>query len=138
MARFTVPALLVAGVLGLAAATPAVASHTTEVTATSVTLGPGGSVSVSGTVECTAGYFWGVTSIVRQKSGKFFNDGVGGTGGTCSTDGPEPFTTNVFFGLGPFKSGRVVVETFADVCNPDPEIFDCAFDAELKEMRIRK
>jgi hypothetical protein len=138
MARFTVPALLVAGILGLAAATPAVANHTTEVNASAVTLGPGGSLSVSGTIDCTTGYFWGVTSVVRQKSGKFFNEGLGGAGGTCSTDGPEPFITNLFFGSGPFKSGRVVVETFADVCNPDPEIFECASDAELKEMRVRK
>jgi hypothetical protein len=136
MARVSALLPLVAGLLVLALAPSAFASHTTAVHAASGTLGPGGSVSVSGTIECTAGYIWGVSSTVRQKSGKTFNAGGGGVNGICSTNGPEPFTINPFFGSGPFKSGKAVAETFGEVC--DPTFFDCAFDSEITEIRIRK
>jgi hypothetical protein len=136
MRRVLAPVLLVASVLVLAFASSAYASHTTAIHAESATLGPGGSASVSGTIECTAGYIWNVGLNLRQKSGKTFNVGGAGVGGTCSTTGPETWTTNLFFGQGPFKSGPAVVESSVSVC--DPFFIDCAFNSEITEVRIRK
>jgi hypothetical protein len=138
MRRVSAPVLLVASVLVLAFASSAYASHTTAVHAESGTLGPGGSVSVSGTIECTADYNWAVWLTLRQKSGKTFNAGGTFANGTCSTTGPETWTTSLFFGQGPFKSGPAVVETFsAQVC--DETFSDCAFDdVRITEVRIRK
>lgn len=138
MARVSASVVLVASVLAVAAGAPsAFASHATEVQAHSVTLGPGGSVSVSGSIECTEGYFWSVGSTIRQKSGKTFNTVNPGAGGICSTTGTQLWTTNFFFGAGPFKSGNAVIETSGSVC--DPSFTDCAFDSEeVKEIRIRR
>jgi hypothetical protein len=138
MRRVSAPVLFVASVLVLAFASSAYASHTTAVHAESATLGPGGSVSVSGTIECTAGYNWVLFLTLRQKSGKAFNAGGGFASGTCSTTGPETWTTSLFFGQAPFKSGRAVVETYsAQVC--DETFTDCAFDnPRITEVRIRK
>jgi hypothetical protein len=137
MARFSLSVLLIAGVLALAVAPPAISSHVTEVHATAVTLGPGGSVSVSVTVDCTAGYEYFLASTVRQKSGKVFNTTGSGVSGTCSTDGPETVTLPLAFGQGPFRSGRVVVESFVSVC--EPFAFDhCATDTEVVEIRATR
>jgi hypothetical protein len=136
MKRVSVPIFLVAAALALAVAPSAFSSHVTEVTVQSATLGPGGSLTVSGTIDCTAGYFWFVSTTIRQKSGKTFNAGDGFAGGTCSTTGAEPWTTGFFFGQGPFKSGRAVAQSFGEVC--DPEFSDCAFATETTEIRIRK
>ena len=136
MRRVSAPVLLVASVLVLAFASSAYASHTTAIHAESATLGPGGSVSVSGTIECTSGYEWYRSTTLRQKSGKTFNTASFASFGTCSTTGSEPWTTPLLFGQGPFKSGNAVAESFGQVC--DPSYFDCAFDTEVTEVRIRK
>lgn len=134
MRRVSAPVLLVASVLVLAFASSAYASHTTAIHAESGTLGPGGSVSVSGTIECTAGYDWGLFVTLRQKSGKTFNFGQGGVGGTCSTTGPQTWTTNLFFGQAPFKSGPAVAETFGTVC----DFQHCVVDGpRITEIKIR-
>jgi hypothetical protein len=135
MKRVSASILLVAAALALAVAPSAFSSHATEVTVQSGTLGPGGSLTVSGTIDCTAGYVWSEGTIIRQKSGKTFNFGNGSDDGICSVTGPEPFTTNAFFGQGPFKSGRAVAESFVSVC--DPTFSDCASDSEITEIRIR-
>jgi hypothetical protein len=77
MKRVSVPIFLVAPVLALAVAPSAFSSHVTEVTAQSAMLDPGGSLTDSGTIDCTAGYFWFVSTTIRQKSGKRFNTGGG-------------------------------------------------------------
>ena len=137
MRRVSAPVLLVASVLVLAFASSAYASHTAAIHAESGTLGPGGSVSVSGTIECTAGYFWSVGLTLRQKSGKTFNTGGSNLGGTCSTTGPETWTTPLFFGQGPFKSGHAVVESGVFTCDPEACI-DQAINSEITEVRIHK
>jgi hypothetical protein len=136
MRRTSVSVLLVTAALVLAAAPSALASHTTEISVQEGTLGPGGSVTVTYTVQCTEDYQFFVGMAIRQKSGKTFNTGFSGDDGTCLTTGPETYTTDPFFGQGPFKSGRAVAESSVRVC--DPEFFDCASDGELKEIRIRK
>jgi hypothetical protein len=136
MKRVSVLILLVAAALALAVAPSAFSSHVTEVTAQSAMLGPGGSVTVSGTIDCTEGYFWFVSTTIRQKSGKTFNTGSGFDDGTCSATGPQAWTTNPFFGQGPFKSANAVAESFGAVC--DPFFTDCASDTEITEIRIRK
>jgi hypothetical protein len=128
--------LLVTAALVLAVAPSALASHATEISVQEGTLGPGGSMTVTYTVQCTEGYQFVVDIFIRQKSGKTFNFGGRAEGRTCLTTGPETYTTDPFFGQGPFKSGRAVAESSVRVC--DPEFFDCASDGELKEIRIRK
>ncbi len=104
-------ALLSLAALMLAAtvfAPAAMAQEPGDVDIQSVTMGPGGSLIVTGTIECLAGEYYSVTIDVRQKQGNKYRTGSNYTEGTCATTGPETFTLYVF-GETPFKKGTVVV-----------------------------
>lgn len=120
--------------LALAIASLALASHSTHVNAQSVTLGPGGSVVVSGTIGCTAGYTYFGTSTVRQRSGRQYNTAMNFFSGTCSATGPESYTTAPTFGSGPFRPGPATVQSSVLVCQGF--FVDCASANELREIRI--
>jgi hypothetical protein len=106
---------------------------------TSATLGTGGSVDVSGTIQCTAGAQYFVNVAVRQTTGnRPFNGGSGSypfaEPATCTGIGePDAFTITVVGGK-PFKKGTVLVNGFAQVCDND----SCTFpESPLEEFRLR-
>jgi hypothetical protein len=104
----------------------AMAQEPGEVDVQSVTLGPGGSVTVNGTIQCVEGqrYDWGVN--VRQRtSGNVFLGANVGEGGTCENTGSLKFTFTTFGRVSgdgpekPFHKGQATVQTFGRLCSPD-------------------
>lgn len=91
-----------------------------------------GSAIVSGTVVCDAGAeFASVEVQLRQRAGRFFIDGFGGTGIFC--DGTvQPWTVEVF-GNGLYKGGSATATVFAVACNA----FGCGEDFEERTIRLR-
>jgi hypothetical protein len=140
MKRAATLGTLLAGVLALAAATPALASHAAGVQATSATLGPGGSVVVSGTVECVEGYTYLLTTTVRQRAGRDYNiaseGGFFGMQRRCQTTGPESYTTGAMFGPGPFHPGPAVVSSSVFICDSFGGFADCSSATDTRELRI--
>ena len=105
----------------------ALAQEPGEVDVQSVTRGPGGSVTVNGTIQCVEGqqYDWGVTVRQRTSGNVFLVAGVG-QGGTCPSTGPLEFTFTTFGRVGgfdgpekPFHKGQATVQTFGRLCSPD-------------------
>jgi hypothetical protein len=142
MRHVSARALVVATVLLLAFAPAASASHTTAFHVESGTLDRGGSVTLSGTIDCTAGYFWTVSVLLSQKVGKAVNNGSDSMVGLCSTTGPESWTGMLFGGPQvPYKPGHAVATSFAQVCKPVPD-FHCAQNADIPgektKFRIRR
>jgi hypothetical protein len=108
-----------------------------EVVVKSATLGPGGSVTVTGTIQCVQGYNWLVDITVRQRTkGNLFNtvgslqDGYT----TCTTDELTDFTVTGF-GAGPFHRGPASVSTFGEVCSP--EGFPCDRTGSVVAVHLR-
>ena len=102
----------------------AMAQEIGEVHVQSVTLGPSGSVTVTGTVECLEGYFYSVGADVRQKtSGNRLNTGDIFTNGTCRTTGPIAFTATGFGRVGeistPFHRGPAAIQPKSTLTPPD-------------------
>jgi hypothetical protein len=108
-----------------------------------VTLGPGGSVTVTGAIQCVEAqqYDWSVE--VRQRtSGNVFLVAQANESGTCQTTGPLPFTFTTFGHLSgennaqkPFHKGPAVASTFGRICTPD---FSCGPNqTSFEEVRIR-
>ena len=85
----------------------------------SVTLGPGGSVTVSGTIQCIEGYFYSATVIVRQRtSGNVYNVADVDASGTCATTGSLAFTATGFSDR-PFHRGPATIDSFSRLTSPD-------------------
>jgi hypothetical protein len=116
IALLSVVALLLASTVFAPAA---LAQQPGEVTVQSVTLGPGGSVIVTGTIECVEGYFYLVDITVRQRTnGNLYNTANGQAQGQCTTTGPQAFTITAF-GNRPFHRGPASVSTFGEVSAPE-------------------
>jgi hypothetical protein len=99
-----------------------------EVDVQSVTLGPGGSVTVLATIQCVEGQFLTSADVtVRQRtSGNVFLIAGGGPQQQiCPTTGPLEFTFTAFGSVSgdgpqkPFHKGPAVVQTFGWICAPD-------------------
>jgi hypothetical protein len=137
-----------AAVLVLAAAPSALASHTTSVHVEKVKLGPGGSVIVTVTVGCTAGYSVGGFMTVRQSRGfqpynvanVFLESDPFAPALTCAEDGPLTLTTEPAFGQAPFRRGKgASTESMITVCSPpEGDEFHCASAREVIEVTIRR
>jgi hypothetical protein len=91
----------------------------------SVRLGPGGSVTVTATVECVAGYTVAPSVEVRQKTrDNTYNVAYLGAGVfLCEADGPTAFTVSGFGRAGelerPFHRGPATVQGFSTSYPPD-------------------
>jgi hypothetical protein len=117
-------------------ATTAAAQEPGDVTIDTVTLGPGGSVIVTGTIECEAGGFYSGNVTVRQRgSGNTFNTASGFFNGQCEGTGPTTFTTEPMFADSPFHGGRATVSVFGEVCDPN---FACNRDELTQEVRLSR
>jgi hypothetical protein len=86
-----------------------------------VTLGPEGTLQVTGTIVCVAGHDYGISLDARQTQG---NQPVklasGFTSGICQTTGQETFTVDLLPAQGskPIRKGEVVVSGSGFVCGP--------------------
>jgi len=116
-----------------------------EIDVQSVTLGPGGSVTVLATIQCVEGQLISTADVtVRQRtSGNVFLIASGSpvTQQICPTTGPLEFTFTAFGSVSgdgpqkPFHKGPAVVDTFGRICTPD---FFCQPDqTSVEEVRIR-
>lgn len=90
-----------------------------------------GSAIVSGTVVCDAGAESAFVDVqLRQRAGRFFIDGFGGTGILC--DGTvQPWTVEVL-GNGLYKGGNATATVFALACNA----FACGEDFEQRTIKL--
>src|SRR5215208_2303618 len=85
----------------------ALAQQTGEIDVQSVTLGPGGSVTVTGTIQGPAeGYHYYGDVVVRQRTGgNVYNTLDLSFSGTCEAAGPNAFTVSGFSDK-PFHGGQ--------------------------------
>ena len=89
----------------------AIAQEPGEVDVQSVNLGPGGSVTVAGTIECVQGSKYFVAVDVSQRtSGNVDNLVQLAIEGTCETTGPTDFTMGPQFSDRPFHMGPATIQ----------------------------
>jgi hypothetical protein len=101
----------------------AMAQEPAEVDVQSVTLGPGGSVIVTGTIECIEGYHYNLNLEVRQRtSGNVYMVADPFISGMCETTGPQAFTVTAF-GERPFHGGPASITTLSSLVSPDGSDF---------------
>jgi hypothetical protein len=97
----------------------ALAQEPGEVDVQSVTLGPGGSVTVTATIECLEGYHYSTNVDVRQRtSGNVYNTVSLGLFDTCETTGPVSFTDTRFSDK-PFHRGPATIQASTTLYSPD-------------------
>jgi hypothetical protein len=98
----------------------ALAQETGEVDVQSVTLGPGGSVTATGTIQCPAqGYhYFGQVDVRQRTSGNVYNVVSLGFSGTCEDTGPTAFRVSGFSDK-PFHRGPATVQAASSVYEPD-------------------
>jgi hypothetical protein len=117
------------------------AQETGEVDVQSVTLGPVGTVTVTGTIQCVAGFNYSVdVDVIQRTSGNRINFGDAFTNGTCGeTTGPLEFTATGFGRVGeirtPFRRGPAAIQPRSNLCDP---FFNCkSWQGELESVHIR-
>jgi hypothetical protein len=120
----------------------AMAQELGEVDVQSVRLGPGGSVTVTGTIECVAGYFAIPNVEVRQKThGNVNNVAQVGTGYImCEADGPTAFTASGFGRVGEletrFRRGPATIRPSGLIISPDYSTY-INWEGVLEAVHIR-
>jgi hypothetical protein len=104
----------------------------------SVTLGTGGSVTITGTVQCTEGGISFVDVTLLQSRGyKQYNRAFYFEVISCESTGPIFFTSGPLFSefpSRPFRKGKAVVDARFDVCPPES---GCEVERSIEEIRIR-
>jgi len=97
----------------------ALAQETGEIDVQSVTLGPGGSVTVTGTIQCPAeGYhYFGQVDVRQRTGGNVYNTLSLGFSGTCEAAGPTAFTVSGFSDK-PFHRGPATVQASSTIYDP--------------------
>lgn len=92
-----------------------------------------GSATVSGTVVCDAGAEFAFVDVqLRQRAGRVFIDGFGGTEVFC--DGTLQSWTAEVVGNGLYKGGQATATVFAGACNA----FTCGEDFEERSIKLRR
>jgi hypothetical protein len=113
-----------------------------EVVVQSVTLGPGGSVTVTGITQCVTGYYPNVNIEVRQKTSGNVNNiaGFGPSLNVCVTDGPIAFSATGFGHVGelekPFHRGPATIHTWSYLYDPSFSTY-IPWDGGLAAVNIR-
>jgi hypothetical protein len=137
--RFTAAALAAGAALSLGLVPSATANHLpVGVEVNSARLGPGGSVILSGTIECPQGSSYDVGGLIRQRSGKRYNQAYiefSSVSGECS-GGPQEWVSSPSFGEGPFHSGRAVADVTGSIF--DPYTWDFSSERDIQELRVTK
>jgi hypothetical protein len=116
----------------------AVAQVPGEIDVTSATLGPAGSVTVTGTIQCLEGYYWIADITVRQKSkGNSYNTASGQDGYTNCPPGTEQVNFSVTqFGERPFHGGKAAVSSYGILCSLQGSC-DYQFDGGTEAVHLR-
>jgi hypothetical protein len=91
-----------------------------------------GSATVTGSVVCTGADFAFVQVQLRQRVGRVFIDGFGGSEVVC--DGTLQRWAAEVMGNGLFKGGSATVTAFAGACNG----FTCGEDFEQSTIKVRR
>ena len=136
--------LLSMGALMLAAtvfAPVAMAQEPGDVEFQSATLGTGGTVVITGTIQCTEGWEYKIYVEAWQTTGnRPYNMGsdeypeyFSGLG-LCQTS--ETFTVTII-GSKPFKKGTVLVREQTNWCTPDASFCETRPLSDFVELRIR-
>ena len=122
----------------------AMAQELGEVDVQSVKLGQGGSVTVTGTIQCVEGDFYSASVSVRQKTnGNVINQAWAQVDGTprCVTTGPQAFTTTPTFGqvgevYKQFRKGPATIQSNGYLTCPD---YTCSYywTGPLEAINIR-
>ena len=104
-----------------------------DVAITGGTFTKSGSATVSGTVVCDADADFAFIDVqLRQRAGRVFIDGFGGTGVIC--DGTvQPWTVEVV-GNGIYKGGAATATAFATACRAN----SCGGDFEERSIMLRR
>jgi hypothetical protein len=118
-------AVLVAAVMMLASAVfapVALGQEPAEVDVQEVKLGPGGSVTVTGTIECIGGYIYDSTVMVSQRTSRnVYNTVDVFASGTCETSeettGEQEFTATGFSDR-PFHRGGATIQALGTLYDP--------------------
>ena len=93
-----------------------------------------GSATVTGTVTCSGDGFNNFIEVdLRQRVGRLFITGFGGTGFTCDGTTQE-WAVEVFGDNGLFKGGHAASVTFAVACGA----LECGADEEDVTIRLRR
>jgi hypothetical protein len=102
----------------------ALAKKPAEVDVQSVRLEPGGSVTVTGTIECIRGFIYDATVIVSQKTSdgrNVYNTVAVFASGTCETSeettGEQQFTATGFSDR-PFQRGAATIQASGTLYDP--------------------
>jgi hypothetical protein len=91
-----------------------------------------GSVTLTGTVTCTADAFAFIDASLSQTVGRFTVRGFGFIEMPC--DGTaQPWSLEILGETGLFKGGHAVAVTFGQACD-----FDCGFDFAETTVRLRR
>ena len=116
-------------------ASTASAQEVGDITVDTVTLGPGGSVIVTGTVECgEAGTtIFGSIDVRQRTAGNTFNTATANFRIQCQAPGPTSFTTDAAFGDRPFHTGPASVSGGITVCDIN---FNCNENRFAQAVRI--
>ena len=133
---------------GLASTSPA-SANLGDTNTQAVTLGPLGSIAVSGTIDCAPpspfvqGGTFSVFTTVRQKGHGGYNSvtlsfGMGPPIATCPTSGPGTWSLGPAFGPRPFHGGHVAVQTNGFACSAEPFGSNICRSGtqETKELRV--
>jgi hypothetical protein len=134
-------AVLVAAVMMLASAVfapVALAQEPGEVDVHEVKLGPGGSVTVTGTIECIEGYIYDSTVMVRQRTSRYVYNTVDVfASGTCETigTGEQEFTATGFSDR-PFHRGTATIQALGTLYDPATSN-NINWQGEVEAVRIR-
>jgi hypothetical protein len=116
----------------------AMAQEPGDVEIQSITVGPGGSLHIEGTIVCEEGarYFIGVDA--RQTQGNQpVKSGSGSTSeDVCQSTGLETFTIDVLPDPGsrPFRKGEVTLDIFRSYCGPSL----CDFQSSLEVFEVTR
>jgi hypothetical protein len=91
-----------------------------------------GAATLSGKITCTEGAFAFVGAGLRQRVGRFFVSGGGGTEVACNGS-EQLWSVEVQPEFGVFKGGKAQADAFAEACS-----FDCGFDEDQAAVTLRR
>jgi hypothetical protein len=134
-------AVLVFGSIAWASHEPGHLDQYVNVDTQQVTLGPGGSVVVSGTIVCEEGFFLIFTTVRQRSVHNEYNTASNSRAvdGPC-TGSPVAWETDPFVGSSPYHPGSVSVVTDASAWHfhPDGEEYHSGAETEIEDLRIRR
>ena len=107
-----------------------------EVDVKSVKLGPGGSVTVTGTIQCFQDFeYTGQVDLRQRTSGNVYNTVFRQFHGTCNGSGPTAFTVSAFPDR-PFHKGPAALQASSFLYEPVSSV-SFSWSGDIEPARIR-